>query len=60
MSNQSNKKIQIIGMVVAKKVSEDNQLLNMVVTKKLSKDDKENSKSKKHYPRPRINKTDIY
>lgn len=60
MSNQSNKKVQIIGMVVAKKLSEDNQLINMTVTKELSKNDKEKSKSKKHYPRPRINKTDIY
>nr|DAS66870.1 MAG TPA: hypothetical protein [Caudoviricetes sp.] len=60
MSSQSNKKVQIIGMVIAKKLSEDNQLLNIAVTKELSKDNKENSKSKKHYPRPRVNKTDIY
>lgn len=60
MSSQSNKKVQIIGMVVAKKLSEENQLLNIAVTKKLSEDDKEKSKSKKHYPRPRINKKNIY
>lgn len=60
MSSQSNKKTQIIGMVVAKKLAEDNQLLNISVTKKLSEDDKESSKSKKHYPKPRVNKTDIY
>lgn len=60
MSNQSNKKVQIIGMVVAKKLSEDNQLINMTVTKKLSEDDKESSKSNKHYPKPRVNKTVIY
>lgn len=44
MSSQSNKKVQIIGMVIAKKLSEDNQLLNIAVTKELSKDNKENSK----------------
>ena len=60
MSSQSNKKVQIIGMVVAKKLSEDNQLINMTVTKELSKDNKEKSKSKKHYPKPRINKKNIY
>ena len=60
MSSQSNKKTQIIGMVVAKKLSEENQLINMTVTKKLSKDDKESSKSNKYYPKPRVNKTDIY
>ena len=60
MSSQSNKKIQIIGMVVAKKLSKDNQLLNISVTKKISKDVKEKSKSKKHYPKPRVNKKNIY